>query len=665
MLDLEKDYIYNLDYVVCLPKNAMGRFETFNYSFGNIFIFEPSKYGVEKFLSFFKKNNIKSIIFVNYYLEYRLVINNLDSSTKIDFIFAHSISSLSDYNNLAEYYGIIELFSKKIINKLAFTDKSLYESFSKNKNVYHLFLDIDKNIEFENNSKDSIGILNSPENPRNSFYNSLSAVAMIKKYSVKFNSKHKESLTFSDMFKIKIKDVEQNIFDNVINLYINFADSINEIILRSCDNGVPCIIGNSNIFDNNLYLKENLVMKSDDDIDEIVYKIKNTIKNKKNIINEYKKFREDYSKLSQTSIKHFLGKEKATKKELSYEKLLTIIVPVYNTSKYLRNCLNSIIEAKIDNMEILIINDGSTDNSKEIILEFKEKYPNLIRYIEQENTGLGRVRNIGLENSKGKYISSIDSDDTIEKETFKESVKYLYDDVDMIIFDWKTIFSEKEFFITKAIEPMLFKHNEYYGILFSSIMPSTCNKIFKKEMFINSNVQYLEGKKYEDLATNVFPILETKTIKYIKKTFYNYLIREGSIMRSEAKTDMMDVINELEKRFFKYFKEAKNEKDFIEKLKFYTYAWRIEDAIINNIYILDIKKRKEYISSFYNVFYDNFLVFLKNNYYKNFVNSLDANKKTFIEKRNQSIIKKEFNEFINKNDDIIKLTPTEILNYFE
>ena len=82
--------------------------------------------------------------------------------------------------------------------------------------------------------------------------------------------------------------------------------------------------------------------------------------------------------------------------------LLTAVVPVYNTAAYIPECMDSIINAQIDNMEILVINDGSTDNSEEIIKHYVEKYPRLVKYIKQENHGLGNVRNVGLEHAKGK-----------------------------------------------------------------------------------------------------------------------------------------------------------------------------------------------------------------------------------------------------------------------
>ena len=139
-------------------------------------------------------------------------------------------------------------------------------------------------------------------------------------------------------------------------------------------------------------IKENLEIENDfvkdivfgvetslKEIDEIANKITLTIKNKDRICKEYKKFRKGYSKKSKETISNYLGlsldKEKKAQKAEKDELLMTVVVPVYNVENYLAKSLDSIIEARIDNMEILIINDGSTDNSEKIILDYKKRYP--------------------------------------------------------------------------------------------------------------------------------------------------------------------------------------------------------------------------------------------------------------------------------------------------
>ncbi len=97
-------------------------------------------------------------------------------------------------------------------------------------------------------------------------------------------------------------------------------------------------------------------------------------------------------------------------------KKISVIIPVYNTEKYLKRCFDSVIEQDYQNLELVIINDGSKDNSELIIKEYKEKYPNLISYYKKENTGVADTRNFGIEKATGDYIMFLDSDDyTIKK----------------------------------------------------------------------------------------------------------------------------------------------------------------------------------------------------------------------------------------------------------
>lgn len=324
--------------------------------------------------------------------------------------------------------------------------------------------------------------------------------------------------------------------------------------------------------------------------------------------------------------------------------LLSIIVPVYNTKEYLKKCLDSILKAKIDNTEIIIINDGSKDDSEEVIkpyLKYKE-----IRYIKKENEGLAATKNLGLKEAKGKYISFIDSDDSIDKNFYKDAIPYMKDDYDMIVYDYLTIQSDKKY--TTYAKDIRFKNmNDEEGLLYTSIMPSSCNKIVKKELFIKNNLTFPVGLIYEDFATTPILFLSAKKIKYISKPYYNYYIRENSIMRKkEINFDMSYVINILENRL-KNFNNYDREK-FI----FYGYMWRLDDFVFNPIYTLSLKERFKYSKI---LFKNNRKLFKEINKNKLFINSLNnfrEKEREFILKRNKLIASNNiigFNYLLYKN----------------
>ncbi|MCF0144935.1 MAG: glycosyltransferase family 2 protein, partial [Firmicutes bacterium] len=119
------------------------------------------------------------------------------------------------------------------------------------------------------------------------------------------------------------------------------------------------------------------------------------------------------------------------------EYLFSVIIPVYNTEPYLREAFDSIVNQTVgfeDNIQLIIINDGSPDNSEEICLEYKEKYPENIIYIKQENQGVSAARNVGIDTATGKYINFLDSDDLWELDAFEKAGEMLdaNDDIDVV-----------------------------------------------------------------------------------------------------------------------------------------------------------------------------------------------------------------------------------------
>ena len=111
---------------------------------------------------------------------------------------------------------------------------------------------------------------------------------------------------------------------------------------------------------------------------------------------------------------------------------VSMIVPVYNVEKYIGKCLESIVNQTFKNIEIIVVNDGSTDNSQEIINEYEKKYPNLLKSYEKENGGLSDARNYGLEKANGDYICFVDSDDFLAIDLLEKLEKYMTLDIDMI-----------------------------------------------------------------------------------------------------------------------------------------------------------------------------------------------------------------------------------------
>ncbi len=661
MTEKNLDIIYNKEYLVIVPTMSKELFDGFNYTFHNTILMENTLEDEEKTIAFINKNNFKQLIFVDYQVEYEHIINNLNKSHIIKFIFTKDIASISDSFLYSVFTKIYSLYEKGVISKLGLMDNGLYQALYKKDTSIEL-IKLDCKICDKKNDiptiTNTIGILNNEHDPKCSFYNELSAIKLTQNLYAKLQITSKTTKKFLKLFKIPFKkstSVKSTIDNNIVNLYINFANNNPLIFLESMDKNIPCILGNCDILDNNKYLKDKLVVKSDDDINEIAEKINECIKYKDKIIKEYKKNRQLYSKEVIERAEKFIDGEIDTDLIANDELLLTVIVPVYNTEKYLAKSLDSIIKASINNMEILVINDGSTDNSDNIINDYVKKHPNLVRYIKQKNHGLGNVRNVGLKESRGKYIASIDSDDTINVNFFKKAEKYLKQNIDVIMYDWMTVTNETNY-ETAALDWAFREKNRYEGLLFTTIMPSTCNKIIKKELFSNPKITYAEDK-FEDLSANPIIMLKAETIKYINMPYYEYYIRNNSIMRTKPGNSMIDIIKLLDNRF-------KNEKGLIkvdmDELLYYTYSWRIEEYIINQLYDIEEKEIDNYIEYIYSNISEIINNIFENKYYIKRINSLKENHKDYINKRNKAFKEKKFAKFIKsarQNNEFFRLTP--------
>lgn len=215
--------------------------------------------------------------------------------------------------------------------------------------------------------------------------------------------------------------------------------------------------------------------------------------------------------------------------------LFSIIVPVYNTSKYIEKCLKSIQTAMDKDCEVIIVNDGSTDNSEEIIKKFinelPEDYKENFVYTKKENKGLADTKNVGIEMARGKFISVVDSDDYISDDFYTIARKYVSEH-DIIIYDLYIVFEKSRLFNYTSRACRDEKENYLVALLNGAMSGSSCNKIIKKELY--NDYKFPVGKQYEDTAVTPFILSDTDKIKYVPYPMYYYLQREKSIVASNT-----------------------------------------------------------------------------------------------------------------------------------
>ncbi len=286
--------------------------------------------------------------------------------------------------------------------------------------------------------------------------------------------------------------------------------------------------------------------------------------------------------------------------------LISIIIPVYNVEKYLKECLDSVINQSYTNIEILLIDDGSTDSSSKICKEYC-KIDNRIKYYKKKNGGLSSARNYGIKKSTGKYLSFIDSDDIISN----NMIQILYNELkknncDISVCKYK-IFSDS--FIYKESnynKEIIEQENIIINLMIDDKITShSCNKLYDKNLFNNN--QYVVGKKYEDIGTTYKLLLSSKRVVYIDKELYGYRYRNNSITNHLSKNTLLDYIEMINKRYDDLIKYKYELKDYIDMNRINSITRYYLEIVRCNGYILlkdeEVKnKLNEELEIFKNLF---------------------------------------------------------------
>lgn len=226
---------------------------------------------------------------------------------------------------------------------------------------------------------------------------------------------------------------------------------------------------------------------------------------------------------------------------------LSIIVPVYNVEKYLPKCIDSLICGD-GSYEIILVNDGSTDASPDILADYAARHPSLIRVITTPNGGLGHARNTGIDAASGDYLLFVDSDDYLSPGALSSILDVLDGSFDLCIFDILSVNESgkvlKKMPGTSRPDGSIFALGEYPELLFE--LPAAWNKIYRRELFTDTGIRYPDRAWFEDLRTTTKLYLNAKSIKYVSRSWYNYLQRAGSITNAKKSDRNIEIIDAMD-----------------------------------------------------------------------------------------------------------------------
>ena len=222
--------------------------------------------------------------------------------------------------------------------------------------------------------------------------------------------------------------------------------------------------------------------------------------------------------------------------------MISVIVPVYNVEEYLEECLNSIQHQTYSNIEVILVNDGSTDHSQEICERYCKQDPRF-RLINQANKGLSGARNHGMTESKGEFITFVDSDDVIKDDMLEQLLKHMTSEEMDIVECWYTNDQEELAIPSPENVKIIFQGNAQEALVSlckdNIVRLNAVAKLFRRQVIVN--FPFLEGLFYEDVYGGMGILKQIHKMVKIDYIGYYYRVRSGSIMNRELSLKNLDL----------------------------------------------------------------------------------------------------------------------------
>lgn len=274
---------------------------------------------------------------------------------------------------------------------------------------------------------------------------------------------------------------------------------------------------------------------------------------------------------------------------------VSIILPIYNSELYLEECIDSILAQTYSNFELIIVNDGSTDNSVEICNQYIKKDSRII-LITQKNKGVSSARNLGIKIAKGEYVVFVDSDDFLMPMALSTIVKN-FKSIDLVCFGFKSLYLDKEKDVICHNSNINNNDIFFNQMIFNhEIGGSLWNKAYRRKIIIDNNIRFDENIHFcEDLLFNTDYFTYCKNVKYIMKCLYNYRKRRSSITYNFYSKKNISRLVTFEKLSEKYKNDVMLNSFF--KYNYISYYYKIKSIIPKN-YVINqkiLKQEKEII----------------------------------------------------------------------
>lgn len=277
---------------------------------------------------------------------------------------------------------------------------------------------------------------------------------------------------------------------------------------------------------------------------------------------------------------------------------VNVIVPIYNAEKHLKLTLDSLVNQTLDSYELILINDGSTDNSQEIIDAYKTKYPTLIRSYSKPNGGIAQTRNFGLHQVNSEYFGFVDSDDIVEPNMFEKLyISAIENKSDCVFSDFYWTYPDYE---TRTNDGPYIDNKEIMIKMFATLW----NKLYRTDFVKQLDIQFPDGYRYEDASFlyRLAPFI--KKWSYVNVPFVHYRQTIGSITHNhnDRVKDMIHVFNDI----LNFYKEKNLYKEYILELEYLFIRFFLGNSFLRTCQIKDKIDRIKTLDLSYSILVQNF-----------------------------------------------------------
>ncbi len=285
---------------------------------------------------------------------------------------------------------------------------------------------------------------------------------------------------------------------------------------------------------------------------------------------------------------------------------VSIIVPVYNVENYLEKCLQSLVDQTLKEIEIIVVNDGSKDNSQKIIDRFASKDSRILP-LKKENGGLSDARNYAFPYVKGKYVGFVDSDDYVDSDMFETLYQKIeQEQADLVECDY----------IWEYDDPSrnVIDHSHIIDSPFTDLRVIACNKLFRFDIIRKEKLQFPKGLRYEDISFTYQYLPYAKKIVSVDKPFYHYLQRENSIANTQNPKvrEIYDILNGV----LSFYQERGFYDTYDQELEYLFLHMILGRSFYRISSLQDKKLRKAYLKEGYHLLNETFPKWKRNVYLK-------------------------------------------------